>query len=354
MSQQITPTSPELRRAVREALSSVVGKMGVEDYEAAEFAALSQYQPPTRALANRGIGFAQSAFIGTMLAPEITATPDGSEQASYPVWGKEAFFTGDSDIVGVSGDTKRADLALTWVPITLDVHAKEVYVDPREERAAGAAALSVVPRKTELARMQVEGKKEVTIAAKFLAEASYKDNTYYATLGGATQWSNAASTPIAAIVAQIEALRKVNGVRPNTLWLSPNAYRALRFHPNITALTQYTGTRANPNTPAGLDTLSAIFGLTVVVGEAVNTTTIGGAFADVWGDKAGLTYVGGANLYEPQFAATLVAGGFPKVLAFRSNTEGAEGSDCYRYMDAYAVVVMLNTAGYLWEVVTGY
>lgn len=354
MSQQITETSPELRRAVREALSSVVGKMGAEDYEAAEFAALSNYQPATRALTARGVGFIQSAFVGTLLAPEVVASPDGSEQASYPVWGKEAFFTGDSDVVAVSGDTKRADLGLTWTPITLSVHAKEVYVDPREERAAGAAQISVVPRKTELARMQVETKKEATIATLFTATGSYASATYYDTLSGATQWSNASSTPIATIVSKIELLRKNNGIRPNTLWLSPNAFRALRFHPNITALTQYTGTRSNPNTPAGLDTLSAIFGVTVVVGEAVNTTTVGGAFADIWGDYAGLCYVAGADLYSPQFAMTLTAGGYPKVLSFRADAFGAEGSDGYRYMDAYQPVITLNTAGFLWITTTGY
>lgn len=346
---KITPIDPGLLKEIRASVN-FASKHGDTELVKQTAASLSNYQPSTVSTMG-GIGYMQSGFIGSELLPEIIASPDGQEQASYPVFGKEFFFSAD-DVIAVSGAVKRSDLALTWTSETLDVHGKQAYVDAREQRAASAVGIDIAAQKVDLVRTQVQTRKEALAAALLTATASYASASYYATLSGTTQWSHASSTPLTVIEAKKEVIRAAIGVRPNALWLSPTAYAALRFNPQIIGIVNGGATKQNPAAPVGADVLAAIFGLNVFVGDAIQTTTVGGASSDIWSDAAGLLYVGGNDLMSPKFGATFTAGGYPKVDSYRDETQGAEGSDVYRYSEAYKHIVTLNTAGFLWLDVT--
>lgn len=346
---KLTPVDPSLVKEIRASVK-FAEKHGDSELVRQTAASLSNYQPSTVSTMG-GVGYMQSGFIGSQLLPEVIASPDGQEQASFPVFGKEMFFSAD-DVVAVSGAVKRSDLAITWTTAKLDVHAKEAYLDAREQRAAQAVGIDIAAQKVALARTQVETRKEVLAATLLTTTANYASATYYGTLSGTTQWSHASSAPLTAIEAKKEVVRAAIGVRPNVLWLSPTAYAALRFNAQIIGIVNGGSTKANPGAPVGADVLAAILGLNIFVGDAVKTTTVGGASSDVWNDCAGLLYVGGNDLMSPKFGATFTAGGFPKVVNFRDETQGAEGSEVYRYADCYAHIVTLNTAGYLWSDVT--
>lgn len=314
-------------------------------------ASLTNYQPVTHSTLP-AVGYMQSGFIGEQLLPSIVAAPDGSEQASFPLFGKERFFSAD-DVVAISGSVKETDLTITWTSKTLDVHAKKAYVDAREDRAARAVGVDLVAEKVDLVKTQVETRKEVLAATLLTTDGSYASGTYYGTLSGTTQWSHASSTPLTAIEAKKEVIRAAIGVRPNVLWLSPTAYAALRFNAQIISIVNGGATKQSPAAPVGADVLAAILGLNIFVGDAIYTSAVGGASADIWNDCAGLLYVGGAGIMAPKFGATFTGAGYPNVAPpYRDEDRGAEGSDVYKYVDAYKHIVTLNTAGYLWHDVT--
>lgn len=349
MSNTVTPVDPSLLKEIRASVN-FAAKHGETETVKQTAAALSNFQPSTVSTMG-GIGYMQSGFIGSQLLPEIIASPDGQEQASYPVFGKEFFFSAD-DVIGISGATKRSDLALTWTTATLDVHGKQAYLDARESRAAAAVGIDIAAQKVDLVRTQVQTRKEALAASLLTTTGTYASATYYATLSGATQWSHASSTPLSVIEAKKEIVRAAIGVRPNVLWLSPTAFAALRWHASVIALMNGGSTKQNIGAPAGADHLASILGMQVFVGDAIQTTTVGGASADIWNDAAGLLFVGGSDLMSPKFGATFTAGGYPKVDQYRDETQGAEGSDVFRYSEAYKHICTLNTAGYLWLDVT--
>ena len=345
----ITPVDPSLLKEIRASVK-FAERHGDTELIKQTAASLSNYQPTTVSTMN-GIGYMQGGFIGSQLLPEIVASPDGQEQASFPVFGKEFFFSAD-DVVAIGGSVKRTDLAITWTKKTLDVHSKHAYLDAREQRAASAVGIDIAAQKVDLVRSQVQTRKEVLAATLLTTDGTYSSSTYYGTLSGTNQWSHASSAPLTAIEAKKEVVRAAIGVRPNVLWLSPTAYTALRFNAQIIGVVNGGATKQNPAAPVGAEVLAAILGLTVFVGDAVYTSAVGGASSDIWNDCAGLLYVGGAELMSPKFGATFTAGGYPKVDQFRDETQGAEGSDVYRYSECYKHICTLNTAGYLWHDVT--
>jgi len=345
----ITPVDPALLREIQASVK-FASKHGDTEFVKQTAASLSNFQPTTRSTMG-GVGYMQSGFIGTELLPEIIASPDGQEQASYPVFGKEFFFSAD-DVVAISGQVKRTDLAISWTKATLDVHSKHAYLDAREQRAAQSVGLDIAGQKVDLIRTQVQTRKEALAASLLTTDGTYSSATYYGTLSGTTQWSHASSAPLTAIEAKKEVVRAAIGVRPNALWLSPTAYAALRFNAQVITIVNGGATKQSPAAPVGADVLAAIFGLNVFVGDAIYTTAVGGASSDIWNDCAGLLYVGGAELMSPKFGATFTSAGYPKVDQFRDETQGAEGSDVFRYSECYKHICTLNTAGYLWHDVT--
>lgn len=327
-------------------LTSLIGRENVRGLE--KMAAIAQYLPSTRSVTKRGVGFFQGDLMGTQILPEVEINPNGTEVASYPIFGKEALYGGGDDSVQISGDVKRADLGLTWASATMVLHGKKAYIDPRETRAAGASVIDLMAAKTELIRGQVETRKETIIANLLTNTASYASASYFQVLAGGTMWSNAASTPIPVITSMLETIRQGMGVYPTHFWFSPTAFRALRFHAAITALIQYSGTPKNPGAPVSEQTLGAIFNLNIVVGRGVSITTPGGALTDVWNNCAGLAFVNEADLYAPQLGMTLRDPAYPKTISYRVEESGGEGSDAIKYIDLYVPVITLNSAGALW------
>ena len=316
------------------------------------FSNIANYIPPTRSTLPLAVGPGQGSLIGTSLLPTIVASPDGNEQASFPTFGNESFYIGENDIVAPNSGRKSADFAVTWTSVGLDAHAMDAPVDIRLERAMAASGFSAANSALELARGQVENRKEKAIS-DLLQTASttvYASSSHYATLTSTDLWSDAANVSLfAKVTGAVEQVRGACGIRPNTFWMGAQVFNALRYNKNILDIIKYSGTKAAPGAPATVEGLSAVFGMNILVGDAVNTATLGGSLADTWGKAAGLLVVGNDQLHTPKFGATFTAAGSPKVMPpYLDRTRGAEGVNVYSYVDYYKPFVTMKSAGYLW------
>lgn len=313
--------------------------------------ALSDVQPLNNSFLPGGVAYEQNGFIGSQLLPEVSASPDGTLKATYFTFGKEGLLNA-KDEVGMYGEHQRADLGLSQANITLVKHGMSAWIDPDERSAAAAIGVNIDDAKAKVIRTQVETRKEALAAALLTATGSYASATHYETLTGTNQWSHAASDPLNAINTKIELLRSILGKRPNVLWMAPAAANALRLNPKLISYVSGGATKQNPSVPISTEMLGSILGVRVLVGESIAATTAGGTVSDIWGDYAGLLFVGGTGMYDLKFGCTLVSSGYPLQRVERDPHKGSKGIDVLYYDDAYTHAVQLNTAGYLWSDVT--
>lgn len=344
----------EVRERVKHTLghaSSKMASMGIGPKEVAglqEAAALSDYQPTTRALLPGGVGYAQVGFIGNSLLPPVAASPDGTEQASYPTFAKEAFFVAD-DLIALNAEAKETNGGLSWTTCALDVRGKMEWIDERMVRIASTVGQDARAKALDRVKTQVDTGREYRQATLLTTTGTYASASYYTTLTGTDQYSHASSTPLTKWLTDMETLRTVNGRRPNALWMGARPMSRLAYNPQLIALINGGATKASPAFPVTAGLIGQLLGLSVFVGEAVYTSTVGGSFTDVWGDNAGLLYIGPAELDIPKFGCTLTSGGYPQVTDGFERLRGANGSSWVKYVDAYKAVCQLNTAGYLYQ-----
>lgn len=308
---------------------------------------LSSYQPDTLGTMGYSIGFTQSEFIGGYVLPDVPCGPN--EEGSYQEWDKDAFFVSD-DVVPIRGSVRSADSANGWNKVTLRVHGRKTEIDPREIRAAAAAGVNLVENRYRLPQSKVELWKEYQKALLVTTTTSYASASHYQTLSGTGQWTHASSDPLNEVWDKIEFVRSQIGKRPTTLWLGPKPGKALTLHPTLRALIAYGASKGAPAAPLALETLALMFKLQVVQGDAVvklgmEPTT---GFTDVWGDNAGLSFNGPADVTSPKFGMCAVSDDYPKVIDYRNEDAGGEGSLGIKYLDCYEVVATMKAAGYWW------
>lgn len=311
-----------------------------------QFAAITNYQPATRSVTSGGIKLGNGGFIGSELFPSVVAAPDGQELASYPVFSNAHLSTAAADTVAVQGTVTTADIAITWVPVALDIHARASYIDPREARAAAAAGIDVFAAKLDLLKSQVELRKEVAAATLATTALNYAvGNSETAAAGD--RWSDVTSDPVNYVAGKVELLREKIGMRPTKMWLGAKPFYYLSIHPKVLALFRNVGSKPGfTSAPLSADDLSAIFRMKVVVGDGVHDA--GAGVVDIWGDDFGFAYVpDNVNLYTPTFGMNLTSAGFPKATPFRNELIGAEGSDGLKYMEAYKHAITLTSGGWL-------
>lgn len=352
MSENTNPVDEKLEKAAQALsyenfMASHGGKLSKE-----QFTNIANVIPSTRAtFPGYSAGFVQQPLIGTILAPEIVASPDGLEIASYPVFGKERFYA-ETDVVAINSGRKFADFGVTWVSAQLDAHAQDAIVDIRLQRAFAASSIDSSVEALELVRAKVQLGKEKEIAAMVRLQSNYDatGSNSYAACSSTTSWGNSAATPIETINAAKETVRSKCGMYPNLMWLSPLAFRYLSTNPEVKAVIKYGGSPDAPAAAASLQGLESLFGMQVVVGASISTATMNGAWGDVWGTDAGLMVTSAPNLHSPKFAATFTSVGSPKVLPpYLDRKVGAEGSFLYTYVDYYKPFITMPTAGFLFE-----
>ena len=336
----------DLIKKVHEAMKS--GKIPDNVFPGVQrFAALSSFQPSARTTLPMGLGFYQAPFIASEILQEFVGGPD--ERAAWPTYGLEKF-DGSHNAVGIGATPAESDLLVTWNAVNLKVFARTVNIDRRSRAASVTLPEGLDTTAADNVRTQVETGKEEDVALFMNTDANYLDSSFYTTLSGATQWSNASGVPLTNIPNAMAHVRKAVRTWPDLLVLSADAFIAIRRNPQVLAAVQYTGTLARPGQMVPIETLIALFGMSVVVGEAGGGLLPDGSdVSDVWGQDAYIVVTGTGKVVAPRFGALITAGGYPKVRMWPREDRGATGSDAITFSDAWAAFSVAKGAAYHWK-----
>lgn len=165
------------------------------------------------------------------------------------------------------------------------------------------------------------------------------------TLSGTAQWSDYAagvSDPTADIDTAIEAVRNQTGMRPNTVVLSPKAFKAAKRHPKLIDRIKYT---SRDSLTAEL--LADLWDVArVVVGDAIYNAA--GTMTDVWGKDVIVAYTEITTADDgglPSYGYTYRLRGNPMVeMAYQDRNAK---SWIYPVTDERAPVIAAAVSGYL-------
>lgn len=253
-------------------------------------------------------GYKNGQMVADFLFPVVPVDQRGGKIIQF---GKEDFQL-FSAVRAPGAGTKRVQYGYAGAPYSLDQHALEAVV-PNELQGEASTVPGI-----DLARVSVGKTQNVIVlareyaAAQLATNAANYDNNHKMTLSGADKWSDYSGTsdPSQDIDDAIEAVRATTGRRPNTVELSPAAFKAARRHPKILENFKYTGRDS-----VTVEMLAAHWNVQhVVVGDAVYDA--GNGFADVWGKDVvvAFTQIGAlADMGLPSYGYTYRLRGFPTV-----------------------------------------
>lgn len=253
-------------------------------------------------------GYKNGQMVADYLFPVVSVDQRGGKIIQF---GKEDFRL-YSTVRAPGANTKRVQYGYSGDPYALEQHALEAVV-PIELRGEASAVAGV-----DLAGVSI-GKTQDVIAlareyaaAQIATNAANYDANHKMTLAGADKWSDYSGTsdPSQDIDDAIEAVRASTGRRPNTVELSPAAFKAARRHPKVLEIFKYTGRDS-----LTAEMLAAHWNVQrVVVGDAVYDS--GNGFADVWGRDVVVAFTQIASVADqglPSYGYTYRLRGFPTV-----------------------------------------
>lgn len=336
----------DMVKHVQEAM--VAGKIPDNVFpEVQRFAALSNFQPAARTTLPMGLGYYQAPFIGEEILPSFVGGAD--ERAAWPAYGFEKF-DGSVRPAGIGGQPGESDLVITWSTVNLDVYPRTVNIDRRSRDASVTLPEGLDTTAAEQARVQVQTTKEKAIASFMMTTGNYKDSTHYTTLSGTSQWSHASGTPLTGVPNAMAHIRKAIRTWPDLFALSADAFIAIRRNPQVLTAVQYTGTLARPGQMVPIETIIALFGMSVVVGESGGGVLPDGSDVDdIWGQDAFVVATGKGKVIAPRFGALITAGGYPVVRMWPREDRGAKGSDAITFTEAWNTFSVAKGAAYWFE-----
>lgn len=312
-------------------------------------AGLGNFRPTTRDILPTGIGVLQADLIIDNLLP--TFYGGANEEASYPTFGIERFYTEDSTLA-VQAMAKRRDIAVTWTKVTLNVHALEAVTELREQTAASGQGIDVSLYKAQVLRDEISTEKEVEGKTLLTTTGNYASG-HSESLSGANKWSDftTPSDPVNAVFTKRELVRTKIRKYPDTFWMAADVFNKLSIHPKIQALSAiaYTGATGRVAVPVDPTFLAALFRMSIVVGfGGVTTSPTATTVGDIWTSCAGLLAVGGNEPITARYGLNVSSTGYPASLDYRDERVGPKGADVTKVSDAWKSTKMLDTAGYLW------
>lgn len=240
--------------------------------------------PVDPVLTGISLAYRNRMMIADRVLPRLT--PLNKQLYQYYLWAQSQAYNVPDTSVGRKGRVKEVEFTATRlegstkdsalddaIPID-DINNAAGSVDP-----VGNAAMSL----TDLILLAREKR-----AADLVFAAATYPTGHKVQLSGATQWTDASSTPIADINTGLDTPL----MRPNTMTLGRIAWTALRSHPDIMkAVNRTAGDQGN----ARVQDVAELFELQqVIVGESfIGTAAKGQAFAKsrVWGPHCSLTYL---------------------------------------------------------------
>ncbi|TAX26338.1 hypothetical protein ELI03_34655 [Rhizobium leguminosarum] len=302
---------------------------------------LSQARVVDPVLTTHVRGWRSQERVGHYLFPAVETTVRAGKVLEF---GKESFALYNARRAP-GGDTKQIEFGYEGKPYALYQDSLDGKV-PREfaEDAAKVPGVDLGIRATNIVM------NSLTLALEYeQAQLAGDANNYPAgnkeILAGASQWDNAASTPVSAISQARNQIRTQCGVYPNVLVLGPKPYNALKNNNQVTARFK----NIDIITPELLAKLLEVD--YVVEGRAVYADDAG-AFKDIWGNFATLAYAPPKpnGIEEPSFGYTYTLSGHP----FVEEPAWNRGIKSWLYGVTYERAPVLTgvSAGYLFQSVT--
>jgi hypothetical protein len=218
--------------------------------------------------------------------------------------------------------------------------------------ATGVDVIDPRGRSTELLTQMLANVREVRTAGLVFNPASYIAGQKVV-LAGASQWSDAASDPVTAILTALD----IPLMRPNQLVFGQAVWTKLRLHPKISAAINVAGGNASVGaSPVARAAVAELFEVDeVLVGEGyVNTAKKGqpAAITRVWGKHAALIYkapVISGTEGEPTFGLTAEYGGRVAGSLGIDTDVGLRGAERVRVGESVRELVTASPVGYFFE-----
>jgi len=226
-----------------------------------------------RPLTNISIAYLQRQedFIATKVFPNIPVQKQSDQYFTYP---KQQWFRTDAQYRAPGTESAGSGYEISTDSYFAKVQALHKDVDD-QIRSNADAPLNLDSEATEFVTRGLALKREKDWAANFFTTGIWTGSSTGSDITVSPLWDAASSTPFADIRAEMDAMHKKTGYRPNVLALSRDVWSVLQDHTELLDRIKYTQKGI-----VTLDLLASALELDrVVVASAVEDTANEGATA---------------------------------------------------------------------------
>jgi hypothetical protein len=299
----------------------------------------------SRVLSQIAVDFKNREYVADRILTPVSVP---NLMGKYLVWDQGVTFKEPQTKMAQDATPNMLDLKATQSSFSLEVHAQAAFVDPLEVSQAPEAQVRAM-KVAKLANA-ILMRRELDVAAQLTSTSVLTSNT---TLAGVNQWSDQTSDPIAAILAQQDALPR----RANKFIAGRDVITKLRTHTKILEAIKYTQTGG----VAPLTALADLFEVDeIIVGDAFKDTAGEGLTASksrIWGKDAILAYVDSSPpsplMDQPTlgYLPTLsVAGQTMQTYVGRDQMRGTGGGvEFIKVETTYGILVSAPSMAFLWK-----
>ncbi len=234
------------------------------------------------------INYRNRALVSDAVLPRV---PVGKSEFKYMKYNKDEAFTIPDTKIGRKSVANVVEAGGTEVTdSTVDYALKDIV--PLSDIENAPEGYDPMMRATEFTTNLLDLDRETRVAGAVFNAANYGSSNK-ATLSGSSQWSDASSDPIKAMLDAMDTMI----LRPNVLVLGAQVWTVLRTHPKVVAAAygaRGTGAAATASGVIARQVIADLLELDdVIVGQSfVNTAKKGqtATFAKAWGKFASLIY----------------------------------------------------------------
>jgi hypothetical protein len=296
-------------------------------------------------LSNLSVAYMNEETIWRNLAPVV-----GVNRLSdnYYLFDRDTNFTLEDDTTAPNADANEILMKLSSDTYSCNFRALGAWV-PVETIQNADDPIRPEGRAVEQIRERLETAHEKRVADLLFIAATYPAGNKE-TLAGANQWSDPTSNPVGDLLDAIDAML----VRPNTLTLGADTWRALRQHPDIVAgIYPQGGNAAQGGLMASTGQLGAFLDIDrVIVGRRRLNTAAPAAtpvYARLWGKHALLSVTNTSPSIDSLSLAYTFSDTQSNVVRDFDPKKGVKGSVYVKDGWTEDVKLVSDIAGYFFE-----
>jgi len=223
--------------------------------------------------------------MGGFIAPRVFSNiPVQKKSDLYYSYPKQQWFRSDAQLRAPGTESAGSGYELDTDQYSCDVFALHKNIDD-QLRANADAPIDLDKEATEFVARQLMLKREKDWASSFFAASTWTGSTTGGDVTPGTLWSAGGSDPFGDMRAEVAAIHKKTGYKPNKAVMGREVWDILADHPDFLERIKYTQTGI-----VGPDLLAAALGLDeVLIGFPIEDTAAEGA-------TEALDYIYGKNV----------------------------------------------------------